>query len=246
MKLDQHMVVDRNLLGRIVRYAELREKDTVLEVGCGTGNLTKFLLKNAGKVVGIEKDSKLAERLKMIFSEEIKEGRFELLVGDALKVEFPKFNKFVSNIPYSISSQLTFKLLRHSFELAVVMYQLEFAERLCGEDSRLGVVAKAYCKAEIVERVKPTAFSPPPRVNSAVVRILPEPEVKVRNLELFEKFVTFAFSMRRKKMGRIVQEFEKRYGIKIPLEDSLAEKRPEVIGARKFAEMVDAHDIRTC
>ncbi len=242
-ELGQHMVVSRSLISRIVGYADLKPEDVVLEVGCGTGNLTKELLRRC-KVVGIEKDSKMVEKLHRRFKIEIDSGRFTLMHGDALLVEFPPFTKFVSNIPYKISSPLTFKLFKHSYKLAVVMYQKEFAERLCGEDSRLGVIAKAYCTAEILEIVKPSAFRPRPKVYSAVVKILPEPKVAVKNLPLFEKFVTFAFSMRRKRMQKIARAFMERTGCKVEIDDEIAKMRPEELGAEKFAEIVD--DIRTC
>lgn len=237
------MVVDRALIRRIVDYAELRSDDIVLEIGCGTGNLTAALLEKC-KVIGIEKDQKFVRLLQEKFREEIESERFVLIHGDALKVSFPYFTKMVSNIPYEISSPLVFKLLSHEFELAVLMLQREFAERLCGEDSRLGVITKAYCKAQILEIVGKESFKPMPMVDSAVVKILPESSVKVKNRELFEQFVTFAFSMRRKKLGKIAREFERRFGIKVTLDNTIADKRPEEIGAKKFAEIVN--DIRTC
>ncbi len=236
------MLVNRKVIGRIVGYAELEEDDVVLEVGCGTGNLTSALLKKS-RVVGIEKDVEMIKRLKKRFAAEINGGKFTLIHGDALELEFPPFNKFVSNIPYKISSPLTFKLFKSDFELAIVMYQREFAERLCSENSRLGVIAKAYCSTEILEIVRPSSFSPPPEVDSAIVRIIPEPVVNVRNLELFEKFVTFAFSMKRKRMGKIVKEFRERFGYDVQVDEDVAEMRPESVGAKKFAEMVDAHDL---
>ncbi len=235
------MVVDRGLLRRITEYAELKPGETVLEVGCGTGNLTRELMKHGVKVVGIEKDSRYVAMLRKKFDYEIRKGLLEILHGDALKLEFPNFDKFVSNIPYNISSPLTFKLFKYNFRLAVVMYQREFAERLCGEDSRLGVVSKAYCRAEILEIVKPRAFRPRPKVESAVVKIVPEPTIRVRNLELFEKFVTFSFSMRRKKMRKIVEEFRRRYGIQLDIDDEIAEKRPEEVGAHGFARIADIY-----
>ena len=235
--LGQHMLVDRRVISRIVKYAELSEDDVVLEVGCGTGNLTSAMLRKC-RVVGVEKDPAMVELLRKKLSRFIEEGKFRLIQGDALKVAFPPFTKFVSNIPYKISSPLTFKLLKSDFRLAVIMYQREFAERLCRNDNRLGVISKTYCRAELLEVVKSSSFNPPPKVDSAIVRIIPEPEVEVRDRELFEKFVTFAFSMKRKKMGSIVREFKKRYGIDVVLEENLAEKRPEELGAEKFAEIL--------
>lgn len=241
-ELGQHMVVSRPLILRIVGYAELELEDVVLEVGCGTGNLTKELLKKC-RVVGIEKDRRMVEILQKRFGEELSKGRFTLIHGDALHIPFPPFTKFVSNIPYKISSPLTFKLFKHRYDLAVVMYQREFAERLCGENSRLGVVSKAYCTPEILEIVKPHAFRPKPKVDSAVVKILPKPKIRVKNLPLFEEFVSFAFSMRRKRMEKIVRLFRKRTGYDVRIDNEIGRKRPEELGAEKFAEIVD--DIRT-
>ncbi len=241
--LGQHMLVDRRIIERIVSYAELREDNIVLEIGCGTGNLTAELLKHC-RVVGIEKDRKMVEKLKERFSNEIEEGRLIVIHGDALKSEFPTFTKIVSNIPYKISSPLTFKFFRHKFESAVVTYQKEFAERLCREDNRLGVVASIYCSPQILETVKPSAFRPKPKVESAVVKIIPKPRINVKNRELFEKFVTFAFTMRRKRMGKIVDEFNNMFSLSIEIDGEIAKMRPEELGAEKFKEIVD--DIRAC
>lgn len=238
-ELGQYIVMSKSLLRRIVNYAELSDDDIVLEVGCGTGKLTKLLLEKC-KVIGIEKDRRFVDLLKKKFSLEIEIGRLKIIHGDALKVDFPEFTKFVSNIPFQISSPLTFKLFKYEFDLAVIMYQREFAERLVREDSRLGVISKAYCRAEILEIVKPSVFKPKPAVEAAVVKIIPEPVVNVKNLRLFEEFVTFAFSMKRKKMGKIVEEWNKRKDIKVEIDSEIAEKRPEEVGAKVFAEIVNS------
>lgn len=232
------MLVNRAIIERIVSYAELENDDLVLEIGCGTGNLTEALLRKCG-VIGIEKDGKFVKLLRERFKEEIESKRFILIHGDALEVDFPKFTKLVSNIPYEISSPLIFKLFNYDFRLAVLMFQREFAERLINEDNRLGIISKAYCTAELLEIVDRDNFRPKPKVESAIVRIKPDPKILVRNRQLFELFVTFAFSMRRKKLAKISREFEKRYGYKIELEREIAEKRPEEIGALAFARIVD-------
>ncbi len=243
MKLGQHMLVNRAILNRILSYAELESDDVVLEVGCGTGNLTEALLSKA-KVIGIEKDPRLVALLEKRFAKHIASGKLLLIKGDALEVEFPPFSKFVSNIPYEISSPLIFKLLRHGFRLAVIMLQREFAERLVGEDSRLGIISKAYCRAELLEIVDRENFRPVPMVDSAIVRLKPVPAIEVRNRELFEHLVTFAFSMRRKKLGKILREFEKRTGLSFNIGKELADMRPEELGASNFARIVD--DLRAC
>jgi 16S rRNA (adenine1518-N6/adenine1519-N6)-dimethyltransferase len=239
----QHILVDKRYLGKIVRYADLSYRDTVLEVGCGTGVLTRLLLKNSKMVYGIEIDKRFVVILQKKFKTEIESGRFVLIEGDALKVDFPKFNKFVSNIPYKISSKLTFKLLRHDFDLAVVTYQKEFAERLCAKPGdkrygRLSVIAKTYCRAEILDVIPPHAFKPKPKVESAIVRIIPKPEVVVENRELFEDMVRFVFSRRRKKIGKVLREWSKRVGVKIAIPKGLEDKRAGEIGADEFVRII--------
>lgn len=236
------MLMNRAIIERILNYAELKENDVVLEIGCGTGNLTKALLERC-RVIGIEKDRKFIELLREKFKDEIEAKKLTLIHGDALKVEFPYFTKFVSNIPYEISSPLIFKLFNYDFELAVLMLQREFAERLICEDSRLGIISKAYCTAELLEIVGRNNFKPIPKVDSAIVRIRRSPKIEVKNKQLFELFVTFAFTMRRKKLENIAKEFEKRFGYKIKLEKELANKRPEEIGALNFSRILD--DLRT-
>ncbi len=238
------MLQDKRILRRIVNYAELSEDDVVLEVGCGTGNLTRYLLDKC-KVVGIESDKDLVQHLKTRFKKEIEDGKFKLIHGDALKVDFPKFNKFVSNIPYRISSPLTFKLFNCDFELAVIMYQREFAERLCYPErfpNKLGIIAKTYCKAELLEMVKPFAFNPKPRVESAIVKILPKPELIVKDRALFEDFIKFLFSRRRKKLGKVIGEWCKLRKVKLNIPNSIKDKRVEEIDFKILAEMI--YDLR--
>lgn len=244
----QHILVDRRYLYKILRYADLSYDDVVLEVGCGLGNLTRLLLKSVKKVYGIEVDRRFCEVLREKFKDEIEAGRFVLIEGDALKVEFPNFDKFVANIPYQISSPLTFKLLKHDFKLAVITYQKEFAERLVAREGskrygRLSVIAKAYCKAEILDRIPPKAFKPKPKVESVIVRIVPSPEIEVRNKDVFEDLVRFAFSRRRKKFGKILEEWSMLRGYKVKISDKYVDKRPEDIPPEVYAEIADSLEV---
>jgi 16S rRNA (adenine1518-N6/adenine1519-N6)-dimethyltransferase len=241
----QHVLIDRRILKRIVGYAELSKNDVVLEVGCGTGNLTKLLLKKV-QVHGIEIDARFVEMLRRKFRSEIEAGRFNLIHGNALRVEFPPFTKFVSNIPYNISSPLTFKLLKHPFKLAIVMYQREFAERLvakAGSKSygRLSVVAKAYCRAEILEVVPQSAFKPKPEVESAIVKLIPEPEIRVQQREVFEDLVKSVFSCRRKMLGKSIEEWSRTRGLDVDMHiENIKRRRPEEIEAEVYAKIADS------
>ena len=124
IKLDkrkgQNYLIDKDVLSRIIHSADLSKTDTVLEIGAGIGTLTIPLAKNAGKVIAVEQDRKIAailvKRLK-----KLQISNVEIIIGDATKIAFPKFNKVVSNLPYKISSPITFKILKYNFELAVLM-----------------------------------------------------------------------------------------------------------------------------
>ena len=120
----QNFLVDERVAQREVQAANIREGDTVLEVGPGLGVLTKYLSQTAARVVTIETEPALCHYLKETLPE------VEVIQGDALEVDFPRFDRFVSNLPYCISSPLIFKLLDHRFDAAVFMVQREFAGRI--------------------------------------------------------------------------------------------------------------------
>jgi 16S rRNA (adenine1518-N6/adenine1519-N6)-dimethyltransferase len=173
----QHLVLDPSLLQRMVDYAGVGGGDRVLEVGAGVGNLTLLLARRAGEVIAVERDPRLVSLLRRVLEEEGC-GNVRILQGDVLRLPLPPFNKVVSNLPYSLSSELTFRLLERGFEVAVLMYQLEFARRLVAapgsEDyGRLTVSAFYRVEVELLEEVPPSVFFPPPRVRSAVVRMRP-------------------------------------------------------------------------
>ncbi len=200
-KLGQHMLVNVDILKREVDYAKVNRNDTVLEIGSGLGNLTYFLSKRAKKVVAIEKD----ERLAKILEKRLKDfGNVEVIVGDALEIDFPFFNKIVSNIPYLISSQITFKILREKFDIAILTYQKEFAERLVAKPgernySKLSVACNFYAEVRILEVIPKTVFIPKPKVDSAIVEIIKREKPKFDvDEELYFKIVKGVFSYKRK------------------------------------------------
>ncbi len=229
-RFGQHFMVDERILKREVEYAGVNDNDVVLEIGPGTGNLTKYLVERAKKVYAIEKDRTLARLIEDEFPE------VEVIVGDAMDMDWPEFDKMVSNIPYEISSPLTFKLLEHEFKMAVITYQLEFAERLVAYAgdwaySRLSVMAYYRAEMEMLERVPKSAFRPRPKVDSAIVRIIPrkEPPFHVEDEKLFEEVVRVLFSARRKTVRSALKarygEVETEYGAM-----RVEELAPEEIG----------------
>ena len=173
----------------------------------------------------------------------------ELIEEDALEPEWPKFDRFISNIPYSISSPLIFKLLDHDFKVAVIMVQKEFADRMVAKAdsddySRLSVSVYYRAKAEMLEKVGRNRFWPEPEVDSAVIRLTPRPPpFQVKDERLFHRLVEALFLHRRKKISTILkggfvrpEEMDR-----IPYRD----ERVEAISPEQIGELADAvYDLR--
>ena len=161
MRLGQHFLTDRSVLERIVSFAEIKREDRVLEIGPGTGILTKALAARAGSVYAVEVDPDLAAQLLGCAPNVL------VINADALTVILPDYNKIVSNLPYQISSKISYRLLSRPFELAILMFQKEFAERMMAlpgskDYGRLAMIAGFFCQIEILEGVPRTAFRPVP------------------------------------------------------------------------------------
>jgi 16S rRNA (adenine1518-N6/adenine1519-N6)-dimethyltransferase len=203
-KAGQHIMIDQAVLERMTDYAELSKSDTVLEIGAGVGNLTSLLAERAGRVVAIEKDPRLFSLAKERLAEY---ENVELYCADFVKMrELPRFDKVVSNLPFQISSEATFKILERGLNLGVLTYQTEFAKRLVAkpgsEDySRLTVAVRMRAEVELLEEIPPSSFFPPPKVSATIVRLRrtvfqPEP----KDWRTFEKVLRALFQHRRQKV----------------------------------------------
>ena len=209
---DQHFLVDDRVLDRIPGYAEAANADLrhVLEVGGGPGALTDRLLGAAEEVTVVERDPDFAAFLREEFAPEIDAGRLHVREGDALEIDLPEFTTSISNLPYGVSSQIAFRLLPLKRPL-VLMFQREFAERMAAdagsdEYGRLSVTAQHYADVEVVEPVPKEAFSPPPEVESAVVRTTPrDPDYEVDDEAFFLDFVKAVFTQRRKTIRNAIR-----------------------------------------
>ena len=170
----------------------------VLEIGPGLGVLTRHLAERARRVIAIEADRRFASYLRKALHD------VQIIEGDALKVEWPPFDIMASNLPYHISSPLTFKLLDRPFDRAVIMYQWEFARRMIAKPasadySRLSVGVYRRASCEILERVPRNAFHPQPRVDSALVRLELRPSpFPIADPDRFDAVVDALFEHRRK------------------------------------------------
>ena len=173
--LGQNYLIDKNKRDQIINFGNLTKEDTVLEIGTGIGTLTIELAGRAKKVIAIEQDANICKILAKRLKDE-KIDNVELINDDALNVEFPKFNKIISNLPYQISSPITFKFLEYDFDLAILMYQKEFASRMNGEVgsknySRLSAMLYFKCNVETLTDVSAESFIPKPKIDSTVVKL---------------------------------------------------------------------------
>merc|ERR1719159_585959 len=208
----QHLLKNPGILDKIIEASELKQTDTALEIGPGTGNLTMKILPLVKKMVAIEVDTRMvAEVKKRAFNE----GRlnFEVIQGEALRTQFPAFDVCVANLPYQISSSFTFKLLAHRplFRAAVIMFQLEFAERLVatvGEKlyGRLALNVAIFSVCTRVCKVAKGSFTPPPKVDSMVVKFVPRKDPIAVDFGEWDGLLRIAFNRKHKQLHALFKQ----------------------------------------
>jgi 16S rRNA (adenine1518-N6/adenine1519-N6)-dimethyltransferase len=208
----QNFLVNAHILHYQIEQAEVDSSDIILEIGGGVGNLTKCLANKAKKVYVIELDKRFGNFLKEKFEDF---SNIEIIVSDAVKTDFPAFTKCVSNLPYQISSPITFKLLRHSFKKAILMYQKDFAQRIFAQPgskdySRLSVMMTLRARSQYLKTVKPSSFYPPPQVQSAIVSLEARKITEVEDIEDFSLLITLLFSHKKKIVRSILNNLLKR------------------------------------
>ncbi|CAN7351640.1 16S rRNA (adenine(1518)-N(6)/adenine(1519)-N(6))-dimethyltransferaseRsmA [Phenylobacterium sp. LjRoot219] len=204
----QHFLLDLNITRKIARLAAVGADDHVLEVGPGPGGLTRALLETGARVTAVEKDERfrpLLEELSGVCP------ALALVFGDALQVNETALAQgepahLVSNLPYNVGTPLLIKWLTGPWTPAslTLMFQKEVADRIVagpGDDAygRLAVIVQATCHAQRVMDVPARAFTPPPKVDSAVVRLVPRPDrPSAEALKSLERVTAAAFGQRRK------------------------------------------------
>jgi 16S rRNA (adenine1518-N6/adenine1519-N6)-dimethyltransferase len=184
-RFGQHFLLDLNICRKIVRLAGAGAGDTVIEVGPGPGGLTRALLESGARVVAVEKDPRFISLLSDLAT--VSDGRLTVIEGDALHADEAALagpdegrTHIVANLPYNVGTPLLIKWLTGSFRPAsmTLMFQKEVAMRIVAASDaqdygRLAVLAQALCETRIVMDLPARAFTPPPKVASAVVRLTP-------------------------------------------------------------------------
>ena len=210
--LGQNFLFDLNLTARIARAAEPLENITVVEVGPGPGGLTRALLAlGARRVIAIERDPRAIDALAEIAARY--PGRLDIVAGDALEIDpreqlGPERARVVANLPYNIATPLLVGWLTAEpwppwYDSLVLMFQREVAERIVAKPgsksySRLSVLAGWRTEATILFDVARSAFVPPPKVTSSVVRLTPRPVLAQCNAVALQRVTEAAFGQRRK------------------------------------------------
>lgn len=224
----QNFLFDLNLTGKIARAVPDIEKNVVVEVGPGPAGLTRALLMaGAKKVVAIEKDKTTEPILSKIV--EVSNGRLEVIYGDALKTDLSKLNKtgfsICSNLPYNVGTELLINWLHEiangiNIKSLTCMFQKEVAQRIVADVKdaqygRLSVIANLIADTKILFDVPNTAFVPRPKVQSAVVQIIPNKNkiAKIKDIKKLEKLTAKLFGQRRKMIRAIIKTDWEKFGL---------------------------------
>ena len=225
-KLGQHFLISTTIAKKIVSTANITKKDIVLEVGTGTGILTPLLCQKAKKVISIDVDKTLVKNAQKIFSE-LK--NLDLQMGDGFKKK-NSFTIFVSNLPYSKSKEAIEWLSQRSFSCGVIMVQKEFAEKLLSKKPQnrksISIIANHAFDIKEISRVGKNNFSPPPKVDSVILKIT---QKKVLNKDLIQT-INKIFSYRRKKVKNILKQFKN---------DSQIDKRIDELSGDEIVDLAN-------
>jgi 16S rRNA (adenine1518-N6/adenine1519-N6)-dimethyltransferase len=256
-RLGQHFLVDPNILNKVIRTARVGKEDVVLEVGPGLGEMTLALAHRVKKVIAVEIDPKLVA----ILNKKVKDyPNVEVVRSDILKIDFKHFFKkegypikVVANLPYQISAPLLFSFIesKDAFSTFTLMLQKEVAERLAAppggkEYGPLSIFAQLFLDLSIRFLIKPTAFFPPPKVESAVIHMVwkEKPMIEKKDEEWFKRVVKGCFGYRRKTLLNALKHSQ----LSLPESiESRMEKigidprrRPETLAIDEFVRLADA------
>jgi len=248
--LGQHFLFDLNLTRRITNIPGSLSGKTIIEIGSGPGGLTRSILEtNAKLVVAVERDQRCINALNELQS--FYPNRLLVVEADALSLDITKFNKnndrsaIIANLPYNIAIELLIRWLKKRKKLSsmTLMFQKEVADRLIavpGTPSygRTSVITQWLCHVEIALTIPARAFIPPPKVNSAVVHLVPRNyPLAAANFNLLEKITKAAFGQRRKMLRSSLKSVVSEPDSLLELSGISPQARAETISVEKFCKI---------
>ncbi len=257
--LGQNFLKNPGIVDKIIRFADLQEHETVLEIGPGKGALTGRLLGEAARVIAVEKDDALYEDLQERFGDN---PRLILIHGDILEVDLSGLispgTKVVANLPYNIATQVILRLstLSGSLSAIVVMVQKEVGERICAQVGGSAYSAMSVLLAPFFDPVPgflvgPNNFHPVPKVDSMVLKLLPRKDtISAAEIDDFRKVVLGAFGQRRKMLRNSLMSIP---GVSRDVLESMAgfaeislNRRPQDLSWVNFQDLARAYKKFTC
>lgn len=172
INLDQVFMVDTRMVNKIMSISKVNSKDVVLDIGAGVGSLTIPLAKKAKKVYAIEID----ESLIPILCRNVPDmDNVEVIIADALNMEYPRFNKIVSNLPYNICEPFLWRMIHMDFDTAVLTVPKSFSKLLSGEKkSKINILAENFFNVRVINDIPKQAFHPKPRIISTIICLKPK------------------------------------------------------------------------
>ena len=237
-RLGQHFLKDSNIAKKIVDGLNYNDLNCIIEIGPGMGILTDHLIPFKKQLQLVEIDSESVKYLNQKYFD-LNE---RIIEKDFLKINLTEFDSpigLIGNFPYNISSQILFKLLENKniVDQLVGMFQLEVAKRVCAPPGSktygiLSVLVQAFYDTEFLFSLSPDYFSPPPKVNSGVIKLIKKEEINLKCDEiLFFKVVKTSFQQRRKTLRNSLKTFNLSDNIK---EDVIFGRRPETLSVDEF------------
>ena len=256
-RLGQHFLIDRNILSKVVRTAEVGKEDVVIEVGPGSGEMTLALARLVKHVIAVEVDQKMVEILKEKLADC---PNVEVVKSDILKVDFKRLYeregrpvKVVANLPYQISTPLLFRFIeaKEAFSTLTLMLQREVAERMAApsggkEYGPLSIFVQLFLNVSIRFFIKPSAFFPPPKIESAVVHMVwkEKPTIEAKDEAWFKTVVKACFGYRRKTLLNALKHSEHFpvQSIESRMKQAAIDpqRRPETLTIEEFIRLAEA------
>ncbi len=245
----QNFLKDTSIAEEIVRLAQISPEETILEIGPGKGILTQYLLDSPNPLTALEIDGKLCDELRQKFNGK---DHFRLIEADATKFDYgcvgPKF-KVVSNLPYYAATHIVKRLIdfrAHVIDMTVMM-QKEVVDRLVArpgqkEYGSLTVFIQFHCQVERLLEIDKTAFSPPPKIDSSLVKLTPltSPQVQVNDQKTFFKVVNAAFLHKRKMLKNNLKDWQDQFQLEsdpVHLAGIDLSRRGETLSLEDFATL---------
>ena len=217
--LDQHFLVDKDIIKLFIDSCDIKKDDIVLEIGPGKGVLTKYLNELASKLIVVEKDIRLIPYLK----------DYNVIYRDILYYDIPKVNKIVTSLPYSITEPFIYKLLDVNFDKLIMMCGKNFVDNLDDNNTKLSIMCNLYFNYKRICDVTPDSFDPKPKVMSSLIEMTIKDDSKLSKKEIITKML---FKYRYMKVKNALKE------ILIKLDNITQRQAKDIIATYNIDEVI--------